>query len=202
MPSGEKFCRKPPIQSSELSAPSSDSSLFKPELPPVETAVMRALVGSEGSTGSVPGTRYAMLAKLRAGSGKPSRSWLSTTPPRTAFVVFKVSIVIEEGLPCTLTVSCAACGLSVMVMSRTSLTAVSTLDVASAKPLAETVTCKQTGRQAVDAKFSAIIGRSSVAKWRIRFRSTGRRSSRRPLGPRFDPGLHHASCWWRFVRAL
>ena len=30
---------------------------FNPELPPKETAVMRALVGSEGSTGSVPGTR-------------------------------------------------------------------------------------------------------------------------------------------------
>ena len=57
MPLGEKFSKKPPIQSSELSAPSTDSSLFKPELPPVETAVMRALVGSEGYTGSVPGTR-------------------------------------------------------------------------------------------------------------------------------------------------
>ena len=31
--------------------------VVKPELPPVETAVMRALVGSEGSTGSVPGAR-------------------------------------------------------------------------------------------------------------------------------------------------
>src|SRR5208282_2963184 len=49
--------RKPPIQSSEFCAPSTDSSLFNPELPPVETAVMRAFVGSEGSTGSVPGTR-------------------------------------------------------------------------------------------------------------------------------------------------
>ena len=55
--SGEKFCRKPPIQSSESSPPSTESSLFRPELPPVETAVMRALVGSEGSTGSVPGAR-------------------------------------------------------------------------------------------------------------------------------------------------
>ena len=51
-----------------------ESALLRPELPPVETAVMRALVGSEGSTGSVPGARYAMLAKLRALSGKVSRS--------------------------------------------------------------------------------------------------------------------------------
>src|SRR5271155_4935230 len=96
MPSGEKFCRKPPIQSSELSAPSTDSSLFKPELPPVETAVMRAFVGSDGSTGSVPGTRYAMLAKLRAGRGRDSRSLLPTTPPRTALDVSIDSVVIEE----------------------------------------------------------------------------------------------------------
>src|ERR1700685_3350737 len=52
MPSGEKFCRKPPIQSSELSAPSTESSLLRPELPPVETAVIRGLVGSEGSRGA------------------------------------------------------------------------------------------------------------------------------------------------------
>ena len=57
MASGEKFCRNPPIQSSALSAPSTVRSLFKPELPPVDTAVMRALVGSEGSSGSVPGAR-------------------------------------------------------------------------------------------------------------------------------------------------
>ncbi len=55
--SGEKFWRKPPIQSSVLSAPSTLRSLFKPELPPVDTAVIRALVGSEGSRGSVPGAR-------------------------------------------------------------------------------------------------------------------------------------------------
>ena len=78
--SGEKFCRNPPIQSSELSPPSTERSLFSPELPPVETAVMRALVGSEGSTGSVPGARYAMLAKLRAASGSVCKSWLLITP--------------------------------------------------------------------------------------------------------------------------
>ena len=31
---------------------------------------MRAFVGSEGSTGSVPGARYAIFAKLRAASGR------------------------------------------------------------------------------------------------------------------------------------
>ena len=45
------------MKSSELSPPSTESSLFRPELPPVATAVMRAFVGSEGSTGSVPGAR-------------------------------------------------------------------------------------------------------------------------------------------------
>jgi len=55
--SGEKFCRNPPIQSSVLSAPSTVKSLFKPELPPVDTAVIRAFVGSDGSSGSVPGAR-------------------------------------------------------------------------------------------------------------------------------------------------
>ena len=57
---------------------------------------MRALVGSEGSTGSVPGTRYAMLAKLRAGSGRDSRSWLPTTPPRTALARSMGWVVIDE----------------------------------------------------------------------------------------------------------
>ena len=37
-----------------------------------------------------------MLAKLRAGSGNVSRSWLSTTPPRTALDVSSVSVVIPE----------------------------------------------------------------------------------------------------------
>ena len=46
----------------------------------IDTAVMRALVGSEGSTGIVPGTRYAMFAKLRDASGRVSRSRLPTTP--------------------------------------------------------------------------------------------------------------------------
>src|SRR5580704_4418419 len=84
MDSGEKFCRNPPIQSSELSAPSTDRSLFNPELPPVETAVIRAFVGSDGSTGSVPGARYAIFAKLRAASGILSKSLDVTTVWRTA----------------------------------------------------------------------------------------------------------------------
>jgi len=41
--------------------------LFRPELPPVETAVMRALVGSEGSTGSLPGDYLSIhIAELQA----------------------------------------------------------------------------------------------------------------------------------------
>jgi len=40
-----------------VSPPSTESSLFSPELPPVDTAVMRALVGRWAPTGSVPGAR-------------------------------------------------------------------------------------------------------------------------------------------------
>jgi hypothetical protein len=78
--SGEKFCRNPPMKSSELSPPSTEISLFNPELPPVATAVMRAFVGSEGSTGSVPGARKAMFAKLRCAKGKVCKSWRVITP--------------------------------------------------------------------------------------------------------------------------
>src|ERR1700723_3430465 len=106
MASGEKFCRNPPIQSSELSAPSTDSSLFKPELPPVETAVMRALVGSDGSTGSVPGARYAILAKLLAGRGNPSRSLLVAIAWCTLLNESTGCEVTEEASALTPTVCC------------------------------------------------------------------------------------------------
>ena len=62
------------MKSSLLSPPSTEKSMLRPELPPKETAVMRALVGSEGSTGAVNGAMMAMLAKLRAESGTSSRS--------------------------------------------------------------------------------------------------------------------------------
>ena len=73
-PIGRKILQEAANQVVGVVATIDRSSLFRPELPPVETAVMRALVGSEGSTGSVPGTRKAMLAKLRAASGSVSRS--------------------------------------------------------------------------------------------------------------------------------
>ena len=81
-----------------------------------------------------------MFAKLRAGSGRDSRSWLPTTPPCTALAVSIVSVVIEEEIPSTFTVSRPLASLSVTARSRTTLTATSTSAVASAKPLAVTVT--------------------------------------------------------------
>src|SRR5580692_11589661 len=140
MPSGEKFCRKPPIQSSELSPPSTDSSLFSPELPPVETAVMRALVGSDGSTGSVPGTRYAMLAKLRSANGKVARSRAVTTPPFTALMVSMGCEVMEEGVADTFTCCWDDAGFRTTKIYRTVLTLTITVELASAKPGAWTVT--------------------------------------------------------------
>src|SRR5215469_9583451 len=62
------------MKSSLLSPPSTEKSMLRPELPPNETAVIRALVGSEGSTGAVNGAIKEMLAKLRAESGISSRS--------------------------------------------------------------------------------------------------------------------------------
>src|SRR6266853_1758912 len=62
------------MKSSLLSPPSTEKSMLRPELPPKETAVMRALVGSEGSTGAVKGAIREMLAKLRAESGISSSS--------------------------------------------------------------------------------------------------------------------------------
>ena len=86
-----------------------------------------------------------MLAKLRAGSGNESRSWLPTTPPRTALDVSIVSAVIEEGMPFTFTNSCAPSGFSVTSISRTTLTATSTSAVAWAKPAAVTTTRYEPG---------------------------------------------------------
>ena len=55
--SGEMFWRNPPMKSSLLSPPSTERSTFSPELPAKETAVIRAFVGSDGSTGSVMGAK-------------------------------------------------------------------------------------------------------------------------------------------------
>src|SRR5215467_11219362 len=67
------------MKSSLLSLPSTEKSMLRPELPPKETALMRALVGSEGSTGAVNGAIKEMLAKLRAESGISARSADVTT---------------------------------------------------------------------------------------------------------------------------
>src|SRR5439155_24946978 len=53
--------------------------MFKPELPPNDTAVIRAFVGSDGSTGAVNGAISAMLAKLGAESGTSSMSFVVMT---------------------------------------------------------------------------------------------------------------------------
>src|SRR5580704_7625497 len=149
MDSGEKFCRKPPIQSSELSIPSTERSLFRPELPPVETAVMRALVGSEGSTGSVPGARYAMFAKLRAARGRVSRSCEEMIVWCTALEVSMGWVVMVGGPKSSrITVCCCrGCNFSLTLTSRTELTATLTSEVASANPLAFTTTWYVPGRR-------------------------------------------------------
>src|ERR1700730_4356467 len=51
---------------------------------------MRALVGSEGSTGAVKGESKAMLAKLRAESGISSRS-------SAVIIVLMVLLVVSTG---------------------------------------------------------------------------------------------------------
>ncbi len=81
-----------------------------------------------------------MLAKLRAASGRVSRSWLLTTPWCTALAVSIDSVVIEEALLRTFTVSRPLSGLRVTMISRTRLTATSTFALAWLKSLAVTVT--------------------------------------------------------------
>src|SRR5690242_12728275 len=56
---------------------------------------MRALVGSDGSTGSVMGAKYAMLAKLRWASGIASISWDKTT--------VLITLLVESTGACTST---------------------------------------------------------------------------------------------------
>src|SRR6266436_3730946 len=149
MDSGEKFCRKPPIQSSELSAPSTETSLFRPELPPVETAVMRAFVGSEGSTGSVPGAKYAILAKLRAARGIVSRSseemivWCTALEASMGWVVMVGGPKLSRITVCC----CRDCNFSLTLTSRTELTTTFTSELASANPLAFTTTWYVPGRR-------------------------------------------------------
>jgi len=138
MASGEKFCRNPPIQSSVLSAPSTERSLFKPELPPVETAVMRAFVDPRaqgvpfrerdshvGKASSCQRNGFEILGRddgLVHGARRINR-W-----------------VVIESVPSSVIVCCTACNFSLTVISRTELTATLTSARASANPFAVTVT--------------------------------------------------------------
>ena len=81
-----------------------------------------------------------MLAKLRAGSGRPSRSWLVATAWCTVLPTSIGCAVIEEASPRTPTVCETAAGFMITVMSRITLTATGMLAFASAKPPAVTCT--------------------------------------------------------------
>ena len=101
---------------------------------------MRALVGSEGSTGAVNGARKEMLAKLRAESGTSSRSAEVITVLMVLLVVSRGWLASEGPRSLTSTDSCTDFGLRVTARVGWLLTATTTAAVFPAKPLASTVT--------------------------------------------------------------
>ncbi len=101
---------------------------------------MRALVGSEGSTGAVNGAIREILAKLRAESGTSSRSSAAISVFISLLVVSIGWLASEGPRSRTWTDCCTVCGASARISVGWLLTATTTLAVFSSKPLASMVT--------------------------------------------------------------
>src|SRR5207245_11167634 len=100
---------------------------------------MRALVGSEGSTGAVNGARKEMLAKLRAESGTSSRSAEEITVLMVLLVVSRGWLASEGPRSLTSTDSCTHFGLSVTARLGSLPTATTAAALFPAKPQTPTV---------------------------------------------------------------
>ena len=109
-----------------------------------------------------------MLAKLRAGSGRDSRSLAANYAPTHRSRRVNCFGRDRGSIPCTFTVSCPLAGLSVTAISRT--TADRDIDVGCGlrEAFGRNRYVIGAGQQALDAKFSPLIRSLPRGSWKTR----------------------------------